>query len=90
MGCGVPERNSRPRRFPNTGLQKVRSTVKAARRALDAPFSSATRDCSREYDSDPLRERLKKRGTELIAPYRSNNRHRRFEDKRKLRRYRKR
>jgi transposase len=44
----------------------------------------------RGYDSDPLRERLKKRGTELIAPYRSNNRHRRFEDKRKLRRYRKR
>jgi transposase len=44
----------------------------------------------RGYDSDPLRERLKRRGTELIAPYRSNNRHRRFEDKRKLRRYRKR
>ncbi|WP_433966639.1 transposase [Tunturiibacter gelidiferens] len=40
--------------------------------------------------ADPVRERLKKRGTELIAPYRSNNRHRRFEDKRKLRRYRKR
>ena len=37
-----------------------------------------------------MRERLKKRGTELIAPYRSNNRHRCFEDKRKLRRYRKR
>jgi transposase len=44
----------------------------------------------RGYDSAPLRSRLKRRGTELIAPYRSNNRHRRFEDKRKLRRYRKR
>src|SRR5205085_5677699 len=42
------------------------------------------------YDSDPLRERLKKRGIELIAPYRENNRRRRYEDGRKLRRYRRR
>ena len=42
------------------------------------------------YDSDPLRERLKKRGIELIAPYRENHRHRRYEDGRKLRRYRQR
>ena len=27
----------------------------------------------RAYDSDPLRERLKKRGIELIVPYRVNN-----------------
>ena len=27
----------------------------------------------RGYDSDPLRERLKQRGIELIAPYRKNN-----------------
>jgi len=40
----------------------------------------------RAYDSDPLRERLKKRGIELIAPYRKNNEHRRYEDGRKLRR----
>jgi hypothetical protein len=44
----------------------------------------------RGYDSDALRLRLKQRGTELIAPYRSNVRNRRFEDKRKLRHYRKR
>jgi transposase len=42
------------------------------------------------YDSDPLRQRLKKRGIELIAPYRENNRHRRYEDGRKLRRYKRR
>ena len=30
----------------------------------------------RGYDSDPLRERLKKRGIELIAPYRKNNKQR--------------
>jgi transposase len=41
----------------------------------------------RGYDSDPLRERLKKRGIELIAPYRKNNKERRYEDGRKLRRY---
>src|SRR2546426_7621699 len=42
------------------------------------------------YDSDPLRQRLQKRGIELIAPYRENNRHRRYEDGRKLRRYKRR
>ena len=41
----------------------------------------------RGYDSDPLRERLKKRGIELIVPYRQNNKERRYEDGRKLRRY---
>ena len=44
----------------------------------------------RGYDSDPLRERLKKRGIELIAPYRKNNKQRRYEDGRKLRRYKRR
>jgi transposase len=44
----------------------------------------------RGYDSDPLRTRLKQQGTDLIVPYRNNSRNRRFEDKRKLRRYRKR
>ena len=32
------------------------------------------------YDSDPLRERLRKRGIELIAPYRNNRQQRRHED----------
>src|SRR3989441_12755478 len=41
----------------------------------------------RGYDSDPLRQRLQKRGIELIAPYRKNNQERRYEDGRKLRRY---
>ena len=34
----------------------------------------------RAYDSDPLRERLKKRGIDLIVPYRKNNKLRRYED----------
>lgn len=44
--------------------------------------------CRRGYDSGPLRMRLKRRRTELIAPYRSNVRNRRFVAKLKLRRYR--
>ena len=42
------------------------------------------------YDSDPLRQRLRRRGIELIAPYRKNNKKRRYEDGRKLRRYKRR
>jgi transposase len=44
----------------------------------------------RGYDSDPLRQRLRRRGIELIVPYRDNNHHRRYEDGRKLRRYKRR
>jgi len=65
--------------------------VKVPRSGRGRPRSRLRRVIAdRGYDSDPLRLRLKRRGTELIAPYRSNNRHRRLEDKRKLRRYRKR
>jgi len=42
------------------------------------------------YDSDPLRQRLRKRGIDLIAPYRANRKQRRYEDGRKLRRYKRR
>ena len=42
----------------------------------------------RGYDSDPLRERLAERGVVLTSPYRRNNRRRRYEDGRRLRRYR--
>jgi hypothetical protein len=33
----------------------------------------------RGYDSDPLRQRLRRRGIELIVPYQENNQHRRYE-----------
>jgi len=42
------------------------------------------------YDSDPLRKRWKKRGIDLIAPYRRNKRVRPFQDGRKFRRYKRR
>ncbi len=44
----------------------------------------------RAYDSDPLRERLRKRGIDLIVPYRKNSKKRKHEDGRRLRRYRRR
>jgi len=42
------------------------------------------------YDSDPLRRRLKRRGIELIVPYRVYKRKKPFADGRKLRRYKRR
>jgi transposase len=42
----------------------------------------------RAYDSDPLRERLARRGITVIVPYRDNRTVRRYEDRRHLRRYR--
>jgi transposase len=44
----------------------------------------------RGYDSDPLRERLKRIKIDLIAPHRKNRRKPKTQDGRKLRRYRKR
>jgi transposase len=44
----------------------------------------------RSYDSDPLRKRVAERGIELICPYRSNNKKKKYQDGRKLRRYKRR
>jgi transposase len=65
--------------------------VKVPRAGRGRPRSHLRRVIAdRGYDSDALRTRLKQCGTELIVPYRKNIRNRKFEDKRKLRRYRKR
>lgn len=67
------------------------AAVKVPRQGRGRPRSHLKRVIAdRGYDSDALRERFHQRGTELIVPYRKNIRNRRFEDKRKLRRYRKR
>jgi transposase len=44
----------------------------------------------RAYDSDPLRARLGRRGITAIVPYRDNNKRRRHDDGRRLRRYKRR
>ncbi len=67
------------------------ATVNVPRTGPGRPRSRLRRVIAdRGYDSDPLRERLKQRGTDLIVPYRSNKRQRRYEDARKLRRYKRR
>ena len=67
------------------------ATVKVPRKGRGRPRSHLKRVIAdRGYDSDALRMRFHKRQTELIVPYRKSIRNRRFEDKRKLRRYRKR
>jgi transposase len=42
------------------------------------------------YDSDPLDERLKEQGIEMIAPHRRNRKKKKTQDGRKLRRYKRR
>ena len=42
------------------------------------------------YDSDPLDEKLKQKGVELIAPHRSNRKKKKTQDGRQLRRYKRR
>lgn len=42
------------------------------------------------YDSDPLDEKLKEKGIELIAPHRNNRKKKKTQDGRKLRRYKRR
>ena len=75
--CRLAESTLRQVRVPRPGRGRPRSDL---RRVI----------ADRGYDSNPLRTRFKRQGTELIVPYRNNVRNRRFEDKRKLRRYRKR
>ena len=72
-------------------LRKPRSPKSASRAGKGRSRQKPKRVIAdRAYDSDPLRRRLQKRGIELIAPYRKNNKERRYEDGRKLRRYKRR
>jgi transposase len=75
--CRLAESTLAQVKVPRTGRGRPRSHLK---RVI----------ADRGYDSDALRKRFHQRGTELIVPYRKYVRNRRFEDKRKLRRYRKR
>ena len=69
-------------------LRKPRSPKSASHVRKGRPRQKPERVIAdRGYDCDPLRQRLKKRGIDLIAPYRKNNQERRYEDRRKLRRY---
>jgi len=67
------------------------STIAVPRARQGRPKNKPKRIIAdKAYDSDPLRERLAKRGIELICPYRENNKKKKYEDGRKLRRYKRR
>ncbi len=72
-------------------LEPTLETIKVPRRGPGRPRKNPRRIIAdKGYDSDPLRERLKRRGIELICPYRKNNSHRKHHDGRKMRRYKRR
>ena len=74
-----------------TLLEAALATIRVPRNGPGRPKSKPTRVIAdRAYDSDPLRDRLRRRGIELIVPYRKNRRWPGIQDRRPLRRYRKR
>jgi transposase len=92
-GQGIPLGNHLDSASPAevTLLEKTLRQVSVPRRGPGRPRRNPTRLITdKGYDSDPLRRRLKRRGIELICPYRKNRGRRVFHDGRKLRRYRRR
>jgi transposase len=74
-----------------TLLDATLKTIRVPRTARRRPVGRvSTLVADMAYDSDPARERLAARGITLIVPYRPNCVHRRYEDQRRLRRYRRR
>ncbi len=72
-------------------LEKTLDQVAVPRKGRGRPRKNPERIIAdKGYDSDPLRTRLKRRGIELICPYRKNRGQRRYQDGRKLRRYKRR
>jgi len=70
--------------------EPVLASIRVPRPGRGRPRSKPRRVIAdKGYDSDPLRQRMRQRGIDWIAPYRCNSVLRRYEDKRKLRRYRK-
>ena len=68
-------------------LRKPRSPKSASPAQRPSETEAETYNRRPGLRSDPLRERLKKRGIELIVPYRKNNKATTIQDGRKLRRY---
>jgi transposase len=92
-GQGVPLGNHLDSASPSevTLLEKTLETIKVPRKGCGRPRKKPKRIIAdKGYDSDPLRDRLYRRGIELICPYRKNNQRQKWHDGRKLRRYRRR
>ena len=74
-----------------TLAESTLEAIKVPRRGRGRPKKRPKRlIADRGYDSDPLRERLKRIKIDLIAPHRKNRSKPKTQDGRKLRRYRKR
>ena len=89
-GQGIPLGNHLDSASPGEVklLEKTLKTIAVPRCGQGRPKNKPQRIIAdKAYDSDPLRERLSKRGIELICPYREKKK---YEDGRKLRRYKRR
>ena len=72
-----------------TLLEPTLATIAVPRAGPGRPRQKPERVIAdKAYDSDPLRERLMRRGIELIVPHRCNRKRPPTQDGRKLRRYR--
>jgi transposase len=92
-GEGVPIGGSLASASPAevTLLEDTIATIAVPRKGRGRPRKNPRRIVAdKGYDSDPLRDRLKRRGIELIAPYRKSNRRWKHYDGRKMRRYKRR
>jgi transposase len=92
-GQGVPLGIHLDRASPAevTLVERTLQGVRVPRRGPGRPRSRPKRlIADRAYDSDPLRQRLAKRGIQLICPHRKNRRKPPTQDGRPLRRYRRR
>jgi transposase len=92
-GQGIPLGNYLDSASPSevTLLERTLNQVSVRRKGRGRPRKNPQRlIADKGYDSDPLRERLARRGIDLICPYRSNNKQRKYYDGRKIRRYKRR
>ncbi|MDP9099166.1 MAG: transposase [Verrucomicrobiota bacterium] len=92
-GQGVPLGVHLDSASPNevTLIEKTLSRVAVPRKGRGRPRNKPKRLIyDKAADSDPLRNRLKKRGIDLICPHRANRAKPVLQDGRKLRRYRRR
>jgi transposase len=72
-------------------IEKTLDNISVPRKGRGRPKKKIDRLIyDKAADSDPLRERLKKRGIDLICPHRENRKKKKTQDGRKLRRYKRR
>lgn len=89
LPLGIHVASARPAEV--TLIDPTLATIRVPRPGGGAPRRKPRRIIAdRAYDSDPARERLRRRGITLIVPYRDNRTRRKYEDGRHLRRYRRR